>query len=125
MEPLPHRTLPDRGAPILSVNGAVKRFGGLVAVNDVSFDVKAGEIVGLIGPNGAGKSTMFNLLTCTLPMTAGQVRFLGQDIAGLPQREVARLGHGAHLPAREAAAAHEPARQRRARRPFAHHAPAC
>ncbi|MGO4390102.1 ATP-binding cassette domain-containing protein [Variovorax sp. M-6] len=92
VEPLPHRSLPDRGSPILSVTGAVKRFGGLVAVNDVSFDVKAGEIVGLIGPNGAGKSTMFNLLTCTLPMTAGQVRFLGQDIAGLPQRKVARLG---------------------------------
>ncbi len=49
-----------------------------MAVNDVSFDVKAGEIVGLIGPNGAGKSTMFNLLTCTAPMTAGQVRFLDQ-----------------------------------------------
>jgi len=92
VEPLPHRSLPDRGSPILSVTGAVKRFGGLVAVNDVSFDVKAGEIVGLIGPNGAGKSTMFNLLTCTLPMTAGQVRFLGQDIAGLPQRKVAQLG---------------------------------
>ena len=92
VEPLAHRTLPDRGSPVLSVTGAVKRFGGLVAVNDVSFDVKAGEIVGLIGPNGAGKSTMFNLLTCTLPMTAGQVRFLGQDIAGLPQRKVARLG---------------------------------
>jgi len=90
--PLPHRTLPARGSPILSVTGAVKRFGGLVAVNDVSFDVNAGEIIGLIGPNGAGKSTMFNLLTCTLPMTAGQVRFLGQDIAGMPQRKVARLG---------------------------------
>ena len=92
VEPLPRRTLPARGTPILSVEGAVKRFGGLVAVNDVSFDVDAGEIVGLIGPNGAGKSTMFNLLTCTLPMTAGQVRFLGHDIAGLPQRAVARLG---------------------------------
>ncbi|GAA4350049.1 branched-chain amino acid ABC transporter ATP-binding protein/permease [Variovorax defluvii] len=90
--PLPHRTLPERGTPILSVTGAVKRFGGLVAVNDVSFEVKAGEIMGLIGPNGAGKSTMFNLLTCTLPMTAGQVRFLGRDIAGMPQRKVARLG---------------------------------
>ena len=90
--PLAHRTLPARGAQVLSVNGAVKRFGGLVAVNDVSFDVKAGEIVGLIGPNGAGKSTMFNLLTCTLPMSAGQVRFLDHDIAGMPQRQVARLG---------------------------------
>ena len=92
VEPLPHRTLPERGSQVLSVNGAVKRFGGLVAVNDVSFDVKAGEIVGLIGPNGAGKSTMFNLLTCTLPMSSGQVRFLAHDIAGMPQREVARLG---------------------------------
>jgi len=92
VEPLPHRQLPARGTRILSVAGAVKRFGGLVAVNEVSFDVDAGEIVGLIGPNGAGKSTMFNLLTCTLPMTAGQVRFLDRDIAGLPQREVARLG---------------------------------
>ncbi|MBS0451722.1 MAG: branched-chain amino acid ABC transporter ATP-binding protein/permease [Proteobacteria bacterium] len=90
--PLPHRELPRRGTPILSVQGAVKRFGGLVAVNDVSFEVNAGEIIGLIGPNGAGKSTMFNLLTCTLPMTSGQVRFLERDIAGMPQREVARLG---------------------------------
>jgi branched-chain amino acid transport system permease protein len=90
--PLPHRTLPERGSLVLSVTGAVKRFGGLVAVNDVSFEVKAGEIMGLIGPNGAGKSTMFNLLTCTAPMTAGQVRFLGHDIGGMPQRKVARLG---------------------------------
>ncbi len=90
--PLSHRQLPPRGTPILSVKGAVKRFGGLVAVNDVSFDLAAGEILGLIGPNGAGKSTMFNLLTCTLPMTAGTVRFLDRDIVGLPQREVARLG---------------------------------
>jgi branched-chain amino acid transport system permease protein len=92
VEPLPHRELPGRGTPILSVKGALKRFGGLVAVNDVSFDLAAGEILGLIGPNGAGKSTMFNLLTCTLPMTAGSVRFLDRDIVGMPQRQVARLG---------------------------------
>jgi len=92
VEPLPHRQLPARGTPILSVKGAVKRFGGLVAVNEVSFDLAAGEILGLIGPNGAGKSTMFNLLTCTLPMTAGSVRFLDRDIAGMSQRAVARLG---------------------------------
>ena len=91
-QPLPRRVLPARGAEILSVTGAMKRFGGLVAVNDVSFDVKAGEIVGLIGPNGAGKSTMFNLMTGTLPMTAGRVRFLGQDITGLSQRQIARHG---------------------------------
>ena len=90
--PLAQRTLPLRGTPILSVQGVVKRFGGLIAVNEVSFDVAAGEIIGLIGPNGAGKSTMFNLLTCTLPMTSGQVRFMDQNIAGLSQRQVARLG---------------------------------
>ena len=90
--PLARRTLPARGTRILSVAGAVKRFGGLVAVHEVSFDVDAGEIVGLIGPNGAGKSTMFNLLTCTMPMTAGRVQFLGADITGRSQREVARLG---------------------------------
>jgi branched-chain amino acid transport system permease protein len=92
VQPLLRRQLPVPGTPILSVQGAVKRFGGLVAVNEVSFDVNAGEIVGLIGPNGAGKSTMFNLLTCTAAMTAGRVQFLGRDITGLPQREVARLG---------------------------------
>ena len=91
-EALAQRALPERGSPILTVTGAVKRFGGLIAVNDVSFDIKAGEIVGLIGPNGAGKSTMFNLLTCTAPMTAGQVNFLGRDISGMSQRDVARLG---------------------------------
>jgi branched-chain amino acid transport system permease protein len=92
VEALPRRPLPARGTRILSVEGAVKRFGGLVAVSDVSFDVDAGEILGLIGPNGAGKSTMFNLLTCTLPMSAGRVRFFGEDISGRSQRAVARLG---------------------------------
>ncbi|MBC7705746.1 MAG: branched-chain amino acid ABC transporter ATP-binding protein/permease [Rhodoferax sp.] len=92
VEPLAHRILPTRGTPVLSVTGAVKRFGGLVAVNDVSFEVQAGEIVGLIGPNGAGKSTMFNLVTCTAPMTAGKVSFMGRDISGMAQRDVARLG---------------------------------
>jgi len=91
-QPLPRRQLPVRGQRILSVRKAVKRFGGLVAVNEVGFDVDAGEIVGLIGPNGAGKSTMFNLVTGTLPMTSGEVEFLGQDITGLPQREIARRG---------------------------------
>ena len=91
-EPLPHRTLPARGELLLAVRNAVKRFGGLVAVNDVSFDVRAGEIVGLIGPNGAGKSTMFNLLAGTARMTAGTVEFLGQDVSGLAQRVIAQRG---------------------------------
>ena len=91
-EPLPRRALPAAGAPILAVSGAVKRFGGLVAVDDVSFEIRAGEIVGLIGPNGAGKSTLFNLLTRTLPMTAGRIEFLGHDVSTLSQQRLARLG---------------------------------
>jgi branched-chain amino acid transport system permease protein len=91
-EPLPHRSLPARGELLLAVRNAVKRFGGLVAVNDVSFDVRAGEIVGLIGPNGAGKSTMFNLLTGTAPMTGGTVEFLGHDVSGQAQRAIAQRG---------------------------------
>ena len=69
-----------------------KQFGGLVAVNDVSFDVRAGEIVGLIGPNGAGKSTTFNLVTGLLPATSGEVRLRGERIDGLPSRKIAQRG---------------------------------
>ncbi len=71
---------------------ARKEFGGLVAVNDVSFQVKAGEILGLIGPNGAGKSTTFNLVTGVLPATRGQVALLGKRIDSLASRKIARLG---------------------------------
>lgn len=89
---LPRRTPPTPGERVLSVHGVTKRFGGLVAVSDVSFEVQAGEIVGLIGPNGAGKSTMFNLLTGVLDKSAGQVEFLGRDITHLAQSAIARLG---------------------------------
>ncbi|HBT32515.1 MAG TPA: metal-dependent hydrolase [Pusillimonas sp.] len=89
---LDRRTMPVKGSPVLSVNNATKRFGGLVAVNGVSFDIQAGEIVGLIGPNGAGKSTMFNLLTGTLPLTEGTVQFLEAPISGLAQRAIALRG---------------------------------
>ncbi len=92
--PLARRTRPARDATVLSVQGAVKRFGGLMAVDNVSFEVRAGEIIGLIGPNGAGKSTMFNLITGTLPMSAGRVEFLGQDVTHLSQRAIALLGLG-------------------------------
>ena len=71
---------------MLTVQGAVKRFGGLVAVDDVGFEIRAGEIVGLIGPNGAGKSTLFNLLTRTLPMSAGRIEFLGRDVSAVAAR---------------------------------------
>ena len=62
------------------------------AVNDVSFDLKAGEILGLIGPNGAGKSTMFNLITGVLRPDAGRVTLLGEDITGRPARRIAARG---------------------------------
>ena len=90
--PLPRRPQTRPGEALLRVEGVERRFGGLVAVNDVSFDVRAGEIVALIGPNGAGKSTMFNLLTGALKANKGRVIFAGQDISAMPQRAVARAG---------------------------------
>jgi branched-chain amino acid transport system ATP-binding protein len=66
--------------PLLDVQNLTRRFGGLVAVNDVSLSVETGEIRGLIGPNGAGKTTLFNLVSGTLPPTSGHVRFDGYDI---------------------------------------------
>ncbi len=80
--------------PFFEVRGVVKRFGGLTAVNDVSFDVRRGEIVSIIGPNGAGKTTLFNLLTGQLAPTAGEVSVDGKVINGLPPNERARLGLG-------------------------------
>ncbi len=91
-EPLPRATPPEHGETVLSVQKARKQFGGLVAVNDVSFDVRAGEIVGLIGPNGAGKSTLFNLITGVLPLTGGRVDFRGERVSGLNSRAIARRG---------------------------------
>jgi branched-chain amino acid transport system permease protein len=89
---LARRRQPDRGQPILSISGATRRFGGLVAVDKVSFDLKAGEILGLIGPNGAGKTTMFNLITGTLALNGGGICFLGENIGGTAQRRIARAG---------------------------------
>ena len=89
---LPERAKPPVGEVVLDVQAARKQFGGLVAVNDVSFQVRAGEIVGLIGPNGAGKSTTFNLVTGVLPLTRGSVTLRGKAIGSLPSREIARRG---------------------------------
>jgi branched-chain amino acid transport system permease protein len=86
------RSKPAPGEPLLVVDAVRKEFGGLVAVNDVSFEIRAGDIVGLIGPNGAGKSTTFNLITGVLPLTSGAVTFRGESIGGLPSREIARRG---------------------------------
>lgn len=80
------------GESLLVLEHVSKRFGGLLAVNDVSFKVKAGEILGLIGPNGAGKSTTFNLLSGVSPPSTGKVTFMGQEITNLESYQVAALG---------------------------------
>jgi branched-chain amino acid transport system permease protein len=103
--PRPHRTIDWENAPslpvqhrpapgelVLDVQAVRKEFGGLVAVNDISFQIRAAEIVGLIGPNGAGKTTTFHMISGVLPLTRGAVRFRGQPVQGLPSREIARRG---------------------------------
>jgi branched-chain amino acid transport system permease protein len=89
---LPARSKPAAGDVVLKVDKIRKQFGGLTAVNDISFEIPAGQIVGLIGPNGAGKSTTFNLITGVLSKTSGQVLFRGEDISTLPSREISRQG---------------------------------
>jgi len=78
--------------PILSVKHVTKQFGGLSAVLDVSFDVQAGEVLGLMGPNGAGKSTLLNIISGEYKPNSGAVQFQGHDIAGLPPHRICRLG---------------------------------
>ncbi|HEY0439764.1 MAG TPA: ABC transporter ATP-binding protein [Xanthobacteraceae bacterium] len=79
-------------SPLLEVQGITKRYGGLTANADISFDVNEGEILGIIGPNGAGKSTLFDLITGFQPPDAGRVFFRGQDITGLRPDRISRLG---------------------------------
>ncbi|KUZ74904.1 hypothetical protein WI36_12605 [Burkholderia ubonensis] len=93
-DPLPQRSRPATGETLLVVDNARKQFGGLVAVNDVSFEVGAGQIIGLIGPNGAGKSTTFNLVTGVLRPSSGAITFRGERIDGLTSREIVRRGIG-------------------------------
>jgi branched-chain amino acid transport system ATP-binding protein len=78
--------------PILEIRSLTRRFGGVVAVNDVSLSLAPGEIVGLIGPNGAGKTTLVNLITGFLPKTSGTVLFEGRDISATPPHLIARQG---------------------------------
>jgi len=80
--------------PILSVDGVSKAFGGLMAVSDVSFQVKRGEIMGLIGPNGAGKTTLFNVVSGYYAPTHGKVVFDGRDVSGKPPYALAARGIG-------------------------------
>ena len=91
-EPLPRRTLPKAGELILEAKDVTRRFGGLIANNNMSLEVRAGEILALIGPNGAGKSTMFNQISGVDTPTSGEVRFLGKPVAGHDSREIARMG---------------------------------
>jgi len=79
---------------LLTVRQLEKVFGGNRAVNSVSFDLCAGELLALIGPNGAGKSTLFNLLSGQLPPDRGSVRFAGRGLLGLTPRDICRLGVG-------------------------------
>jgi len=78
--------------PLLTVKNITKRFGGLVALNDVSFEVKEREIVGIIGPNGAGKTTLFNVITGFYQPDAGQVIFNGVNITGYRPDQICALG---------------------------------
>jgi ABC-type branched-subunit amino acid transport system ATPase component len=77
---------------MLRLDGVSKFFGGLPALQDVSISVPAGRLTALIGPNGAGKSTLINCMTGVLSPSAGSIRFLDQDIAGLPAHRITRLG---------------------------------
>lgn len=79
---------------ILQVNNAVKQFGGLRAVDNVSMIVHSKEIVGIIGPNGAGKTTLFNLISGSLPLTSGTILFEGQDITNLKPYKICKKGIG-------------------------------
>ena len=89
---LPRRDLPAAGTLILEAKEVTRKFGGLVANNNMSLEVRAGEILALIGPNGAGKSTMFNQISGVDTPTSGEVLFLGKAVAGHDSREIARMG---------------------------------
>jgi len=80
------------GLSLLELDGATIRFGGLVAVNNVSFKLETGDLFGLIGPNGAGKTTCFNLITGVYKPTDGHIRFEGKEITGTPPNRIAHLG---------------------------------
>lgn len=78
--------------PLLTVSMITKRFGGLVAVDSVSFDIEAGQVVGLLGPNGSGKSTVLNMLSGAIAPSGGDIVFCGEAISNLPAHVIARKG---------------------------------
>ena len=83
---------PLLAAPLLIVQAISRRFGGILAVNDFSFEIFPGEVMGLIGPNGAGKSTTFNVISGFYKPTTGKLTFLGEDITGLSAAAISRRG---------------------------------
>ena len=91
-ELLPRKPVAESGQVLLEAKNVVKRFGGLVANNNMSLTVRAGEVMALIGPNGAGKSTMFNCISGVNPATEGEVRFRGEAVTNLNSRQIARRG---------------------------------
>lgn len=78
--------------PILSISGVSKHFGGLRALDDISFNLPAGEIMGLMGPNGAGKTTLVNVICGFYKPDAGKIKFKGEDVTGSPPHKVCHLG---------------------------------
>ena len=88
------RTIAARASPLLRVSNISVRFGGIVALDDLSFDIARGQIVGLIGPNGAGKTTLFNCLSRLYPFDGGDVVFEGTSLRTVPRHGIAALGIG-------------------------------
>ena len=82
------------GGPVIEVRNVTVRFGGIVALDGVSFDIRKGEVLGLIGPNGAGKTTLFNCLSRLYTPSAGDIHFLGRTILGKPAHKIAGMGIG-------------------------------
>jgi branched-chain amino acid transport system ATP-binding protein len=87
-----HHSATANGTPLLRVESVSKRFGGVAALNNLSFEVRQGDIIGLIGPNGAGKTTVFNLLTGVYQPTSGMIYLDETRLVGLPSFRIARLG---------------------------------
>jgi len=79
---------------LFEVKNLVKHFGGLAAVDNVSFQVEKGEIFGLIGPNGSGKTTIFNCISSYFPVTSGNISFMGRDITGMKTNKICKIGIG-------------------------------
>ncbi|MCA9950447.1 MAG: ABC transporter ATP-binding protein [Anaerolineales bacterium] len=77
---------------MLNLNRVTKQFGGLTAVDQISFDVETGIIMGLIGPNGAGKTTLINMISGLMPLTSGTIHFNGADVTNLPAHKLCKLG---------------------------------